>query len=549
MNSLAARTAPLALTFLACMPALSAQGVLAHWPGPQYDGPGDVAAAGDINGDSVCDLAYTQPDLLPAGIGHLIVRSGVDLSVLLDVAGLAPGDGFGSLVEALGDVDGDGRGDLVVVATAYVACISGANGAVLWQIPQANVVSLTGLADLDLDGARDWALGAVNTLLAAPGLVRIHSGRTGAALSTIAPPPNASRYFGFCVASAGDFDLDGNPDLLVGDPSGGNGNGSVSVHGISQPGVAGYFQGPQNPYGHFSWWFGASVATPGDVDGDAVPDLLVGSPGETFGPGNGYEGGPSGRARMISGASGLTLFDFTQFVNGNGFGFLVDTYPDLDGDGRPELLISAGIERIGCCHYFPGELRIHSSLTGALRYHGQRQGAQRVAAVRDLSGDGIPELLMAQTGPATTSLVLPFVSHYQGIPGCVPKVNSKGCIAWLDASGFSSLSMGDDLRLSTYGLIHASVGLFLFSQQSATLPFGGGTLCVGGAIRRSAQFNAGGTTDCAGAFALDIPKSTLAQLGGGVGSVLYVQAWYRDSGFAPPNNIGLSTGLAFTLFP
>jgi hypothetical protein len=256
---------------------------------------------------------------------------------------------------------------LLVAANAYVVCISGANGAALWQVPQLGVTSLTDLPDLDLDGARDWAFGASSAQYGVPGVVRIHSGRTGAALFAIAQPANASVNFGYCVAPAGDFDLDGNPDLLVGDPTGGSGNGSISVHGTTQPGLKGYIQGPPNSNGPYSPWFGASVATPGDVDGDGVPELLVGSPGDALGPLGGYEGGASGRARLISGASGLYLFDFLQANSGDAFGSMVGTYPDLDGDGRPELLMSAANERVGCCHCYPAELLISQMFIASVK--------------------------------------------------------------------------------------------------------------------------------------------------------------------------------------
>jgi hypothetical protein len=246
------------------------------------------------------------------------------------------------------------------------------------------------------------------------------------------------------------------------------------------------------------------------------------------------------------------LFDFLQANSGDAFGSMVGTYPDLDGDGRPELLMSAANERVGCCHFYPAELRIHSSLTGAQLYYGQRQGAQRSAVVRDMNGDGFPELLLAEGPPwisPVTKLVLPFQLPPKGIWRCPPKLNSEGCMPWLEFSGAPSLSMGDDFRLQAYGLIHASVGFVLLGQQHASLPFGGGTLCVGGTIRRSMQFNTGGTTNCGGAFSLDISKSRLAQLAGGAGSVFYAQAWYRDAGFAAPNDIGLSSGLAITIWP
>ncbi|MEO6709765.1 MAG: integrin alpha [Planctomycetota bacterium] len=488
--------------------------------------------------------------------GRLVVRSGVAATVLLDIPGSTPGDGFGVVVSSPGDVDGDGNHDLVVAANSYVRGISGATGSVLWQVPEAGVISIAPAPDLDGDGASDWACGAPSGQFAVVGSVHLRSGRTGNLLSTIVPPVGASSYFGYSLASAGDFDFDGNADLIVGDPEGGTGYGSVSVYGMVQPSMLANFQGVSTgfPYA-LTNWFGASVATPGDIDGDGVPELLVGAPAEPVTapplPGQYEGGGPRGRVRLLSGATGTELLNIPT-TGGFGFGVQVAAYPDLDGDGKPELLMSTQVIIAGCCHYLPADLDIYSSVTGQPLFWLQGIGAPSVAVIRDFNGDGFAELLSAQSGWAAnaTRMILPFAVPVNPSPGCVPKLNSLGCLSRTDYSGWPSLTTGDDLRLTGSGLKSGTLGMFLLGSQPATLPFFGGMLCVGGTIRRSAVLSTGPLTSyCSGAMQLDVPKPALAALGVPIGSTLYVQAWYRDTGFSPPNDVGLGSGIGLTILP
>jgi hypothetical protein len=95
---------------------------------------------------------------------------------------------------------------------------------------------------------------------------------------------------------------------------------------------------------------------------------------------------------------------------------------------------------------------------------------------------------------------------------------------------------------------------------AASIPFAGGTRCVAAPIRRTPLRMSGGTalpaSDCSGAYALDWNAFAHGQAGGNPdpillvpGTTIWVQAWGRDPGFAPPNDVSLSNGLRFVVLP
>lgn len=46
-----------------------------------------------------------------------------------------------------------------------------------------------------------------------------------------------------------------------------------------------------------------------------------------------------------------------------------------------------------------------------------------------------------------------------------------------------------------------------------------------------------------------LSKSDVAALGVPPGGTFHFQAWFRDPGFAPPNDVGLSDSLLVTIWP
>jgi hypothetical protein len=124
---------------------------ITHRFAPELSGSGwggEIAALGDTDGDGRGDLAvaYASP-------ASTEVLSGADRSRRFIVDGQRPA--------ATGDFDGDGIPDLAVVTGADVHVLAGDDGAVLLDVPGERA---TGLGDLDGDGRADVGVAAGSTV-------------------------------------------------------------------------------------------------------------------------------------------------------------------------------------------------------------------------------------------------------------------------------------------------------------------------------------------------------------------------------------------------
>ncbi|MFG0317243.1 MAG: hypothetical protein ACF8XB_08225 [Planctomycetota bacterium JB042] len=287
----------------------------------------DVAGIGDVNADGFADVAVSSvgTSLPPNQTGTVWVWHGaaggpngfVDTSVQSAdwrAVGDTPFEALGTSLGAAGDVTGDGVDDLVVGAEHHHAAGAAQVGRVLvwagaagsglaggvdgtpanahWDVvgtfaQQELGHDVLGAGDLDGDGADDLALVARRAVdPTRPGEVFVFRGPL-AGTETLAQAAATFRADGYAVnttmslaegLAAGDLDLDGRAELLVGAPSAkdasGLAKGIVFVLAFAGGGLV-ERQALVGPKIHGS--FGAAIAV-GDFDGDALPDLAVGEP-------------------------------------------------------------------------------------------------------------------------------------------------------------------------------------------------------------------------------------------------------------------------------
>jgi hypothetical protein len=461
--------------------------------------------AGDVDGDGVVDLvaAYRSGSTaLPAGVGVAQVLSGRTGAALWTFTGAAAGDAFGRSLAAAGDVDGDGHADLLVgvpgadgaaLDAGQARVLSGRDGAALLVLegPFARARfgwDVAGLGDVDGDGVADLAVsGQPDPSAERPaGFVRVHSGADGGLLYELVGASAVSRL-GCAIAAAGDVDGDGVPDLVVGDwrdPTAGVAAGAVHVAAGGSGELLWSFFGDA-PQDQL----GHRVDGAGDLDGDGRADVVASSP---FADGAQRD---VGLVRAWSGADGGVLLSRHGDFPLDFFGASVAGVGDVTGDGRDDLLVGAFADDDGATD--AGRARVLSGADGsvAMELDGDSAGDElgfALCGLGDVDGDGGLDFAVAATADdAGGGRLSGSVRVYAGVPGaptgprsyCVASTSSSGGGARMGWSGSTSAGASDGV-LRTSGAQPRSIGLYLASPEAAQLPVRGGVLCLGAPVTR-----------------------------------------------------------------
>jgi hypothetical protein len=307
----------------------------------------------------------------------------------------ASGTRFGSALDLVGDCDGDGIGDLAVGAyrsgggAGALHLVSGADGARLWTLAGDGNdwlgFDVAGTGDLDGDRVPDLVAGAPFAGEAS-GQLRALSGRDGSMLWSRSGSVPGQRY-AQAVAGIGDVDADGVPDLAVGIPfDNGGGTYAGRVELLSGRGglLLAALQGASFDQ------LGYDVAGVGDLDGDGAGDCAIGAPFDDRGGAN------AGALVIVSGASGGRLFEVFGAAAGDWLGHRVAGAGDVDGDGLPEVLVSApGADVSG---FDSGAAQVRSGADAALLLEipGEQAGEYltAVGGPGDVDGDGSADVLV-----------------------------------------------------------------------------------------------------------------------------------------------------------
>lgn len=386
---------------------------------------------------------------------------------------------FAPSINTLNDIDGDGKKELIVGANLYDAPGLTNNGAVYVlemdevktevnigevydvgkfgelsnDMPTLDASDLFGTAvcdigDVNNDGYRDIAIGvpgdddgatnagAVYIVFLNANQQKISSAKINANTTNFTGLLEANDNFGSSIASAGDMDADGVPDLIVGatlDDDGVvpasattnrgaiyiiylNSTGTVKGRVKIADGVGGLTANSLSN----NCQFGSAICNIGDVDNDGVTDLAVGAPLDDDG------GNPAG-VNADRGAVWVLLMnanetvktpvkisdtqgDFTETFSANSvnFGMSVASIGDFNNDQVEDLVVgSPAMNSTGAVYILylgtDGKVDGYQKINNAnsnfpVTLKNGLLFGRSVATCNDLNGDGIKEIAIGQRG-------------------------------------------------------------------------------------------------------------------------------------------------------
>jgi uncharacterized protein (TIGR03437 family) len=367
----------------------------------QGSGAGSSVAIGDLDGDGVGDLAIGAPTDNGVGQIHIFfgrasLKGSIDLAKRaadITIRGEAPDDLFGASL-AIGDINADGKADLIIGAPTSNASPNAPDSGKVYAVFGAMK-----------PGAYDIVKIANLTILGAARGDRLGASVAVGNTSGAASPQSLIAGAPLCDASVATATL---PDAgcvygflgaatLAGIINLGASSADFTINGVAPNGQ-----------------FGASLAT-GNFDADDLADIAIGAPKADFGSLN-----TAGMVFMVPGSQFLkgainALQTSGLLLNGADAGDAIGSslaMGDVNGDGRADLIIGASNadgpnnSRPGCGEVYvvfgaaaiqgrPSQLTIFGAGETGDDFP---DGLGYSLAVGDFTGDGIPDLVMGAPG-------------------------------------------------------------------------------------------------------------------------------------------------------
>jgi hypothetical protein len=505
-----------------------------------------VATAGDVNGDGYSDVvvvADRNAGLTGKAYLYLGGSTGLSAGASWTAAGEATGDRFGWSAATAGDVNGDGYSDVVVGAYGnagdtgkaylYLGGSSGPSASASWTAVGEAALdqfsrSVATAGDVNGDGYSDVVAGAHRNT-GDTGKAYLYLGEPGDlsadASWTVAGEATGDRL-GYSVSTAGDVNGDGYSDVVVG------AYGNASFTGKAYL----YLGGSSGLSTSASWtavgeaasdYFGYSVSTAGDVNGDGYSDVVVGAYRNT---------GFTGKAYLyLGGSSGLSAsasWTAAGEATGGSFGHSVSTAGDVDGDGYSDVVVGAYADAssTGKAYLYLGGssgLSASASWTAVGEATGDRFGYSASTA-GDVNGDGYSDVVVsAYSNASSTGKAYVYLGGWSGLAAGASWTASGEATG--DRFGFSVSTAGDangdgfsDVVVGAYGNASDTGRAYLYLGGSSGLSASASWTATGEATGDRFGFSVSTAGDVNGDGFSDVVVGAYASAGGTGKAYLYL---------------------------
>ncbi len=401
-----------------------------------------VGTAGDVNGDGYSDLmvgahAWESDNVNELTEGAVFVyygsATGIGTVANLILQPNHAGDNFGSNLACAGDINNDGFSDVIIGAylASYPTLNEGAvfiylgSAAGLNPAPQHRLErnqggaffgrSVAGAGDINGDGFSDVIIGATKFIYTTgasdQGTAFVYYGSAlGLGLGGLNPTFSVQlfgsgsnvAFYGWSVTSAGDLNGDGYSDVAVGayqEESGAQTDeGLLYVYHGSAAGLN-TVPAAILQSDQTNAWMGRAVSNAGDVNGDGYGDLLVGTP--KYSSGQVTEGIASIYFGSPTGVNLVPSLTFELNNAGANFGEGIGPAGDVNGDGYSDFIVGARIYGLGgaAAVYLGGPYS--TNLTPTATRFGGTGGAllgTSIANAGDVNGDGYADEIVGAPG-------------------------------------------------------------------------------------------------------------------------------------------------------
>ena len=332
------------------------------------DGVGDNSDLCEGSDDTIDEDLNGVPDACDAAGWENCAMSRSASEANYHFIGENEDDRLGTTITFAGDVDGDGLDDILIGARPY-------------DYAAAGTVYLFLGSSLGSDGAIDLSAADYTFI-----------------------PENPAESFGYALAAAGDVDGDGLDDLLFGARSNNSGYsnaGAVYLIRGSSLGIDPIIDMEDADIkfisDNYENWLGENVSSAGDVDGDGLDDILIGTLGSYY----------DGALLFLS----TNIYDGVIDINSADYTFpdrssMIVPAGDVDGDGLDDFMIgnaydSNYVSNGGSVGLFLGsslgtEYTLPISEADYIFYTstGWAQIGGVISSAGDVDGDGLDDLLI-----------------------------------------------------------------------------------------------------------------------------------------------------------